>query len=506
MSFENRPEADKILTTVEFGLRDFVIRHYKQTYKGKKYLSELSEALQVDPPLGSEVQARSEIESPGWLLAILRRKEAFQTKIGGNHQVKNPEAKQGFNFVHSLLAARNRYAHWSECNGFNEEDVYSLADDATRLLRVVGAKAAAAITEEIQKRYGEILFGEANEDTADASPTENNSADPPNGNDDGGDSASFSSKHEGEPIAYQVDLTGASLPNLDWRGRNLKGAKLHKTDLSKGIFCEEDLSQLSFDRVNLWSAKLRNTILRGSKFYEVDLRKADLTAADLRGATLTQPKLSNAIFAGAKLQGVSIERTKLSYWKMGQLKATIDLSNIDMTGARLADVEFSGVDMSNAVLTDASFLAEDIKWLADHGAWQRLEFEEETYKPKPCRLFRANLTGSDLTRATAAKVNLKESKLEKANLTGANLQGAYLNEANLTEAVLCECNLILTDLASADLRGADLTDARLYGASLESVKFGYSTKLPDGTYWNGDTDMSKFTDWPPPAQPTNPPH
>ncbi len=93
VSIDNRPVVDKILTTAELGLRDFVIRQYKQTFKGKRYLIELSEAIEVDPPLECEERARSDIESPGWLQAVIRRKDAFRTKIGGGIRVKNPEAK-----------------------------------------------------------------------------------------------------------------------------------------------------------------------------------------------------------------------------------------------------------------------------------------------------------------------------------------------------------------------------------------------------------------------------
>ena len=45
------------------------------------------------------------------------------------------------------------------------------------------------------------------------------------------------------------------------------------------------------------------------------------------------------------------------------------------------------------------------------------------------------------------------------------------------------------DLASADLFGADLMYANLTGAD-----FAEDTRLPDGTHWTPDTDITRFTD------------
>ena len=79
---------------------------------------------------------------------------------------KAPYAKQGFNFVHALRTARNRYVHWSENNGFTNDEVYSLADSATRLLRVVRARKTAEATEEIRNQYFEILKSERIDESA----------------------------------------------------------------------------------------------------------------------------------------------------------------------------------------------------------------------------------------------------------------------------------------------------------------------------------------------------
>ena len=524
MSMENRPSVDRILTTVESGLRDFVLCRYREKFGGQReYLNELNRASDYKSDFESESDLKGKLESPGWLKSIHHRPNLFRFKFGNNVKIKDPDAKKGFKDIDDLLIARNRFAHWNDLNGFTDSEVYDLANSATRLLSVIEADDEAAITGEIRQRYLKKLNGASAEDTV--VETERAATEPAYGNDSDGISAEAPDSDAKMPSTNQVDLTDAKLPKLDWRGRNIRQAKLHNTDLSQGIFSEEDLSHMTLEQVNLWHARLQNANLRGSKlqkvdlrkatlqgatfcdsnFTNVDLRRADLTDADLQGAKIAQPKMSNVLLTGAKLQGVTIESARFSYWKLGQLRTTIALSGLNMTRARFAKVDLSGVNMSKANLTDACFLHEDIEWLAEFGAWKKLAFSEETYQPKPSCLYRVNLKESDLTRAIAAKVDLKESNLEKSTLANAILQGTKLNDANLREATLFKTNLILADLSGADLRGADLTDAKMHGAKLESAKLGLATKLPDGSYWHEEVEMAKFTAWPPPAPLATPP-
>jgi hypothetical protein len=109
----------------------------------------------------------------------------------------------------------------------------------------------------------------------------------------------------------------------------------------------------------------------------------------------------------------------------------------------------------------------------------------------------ADLTGADLTKADLTGAYLYGSTLIDAYLTGADLNGADLRGANLTGSTLYDANLVGAYLGDANLNGADLRGANLTGASLREADLRSADLreaiLPDGTKFNNNTDLSKFT-------------
>jgi hypothetical protein len=101
----------------------------------------------------------------------------------------------------------------------------------------------------------------------------------------------------------------------------------------------------------------------------------------------------------------------------------------------------------------------------------------------------ANLWGANLTQANMVQANLEGATLRSANLTQARLGFSVLIDADLRRA-----NLTKIDLAGASLQGTNLRYVSLQGANLRSAKFNQSTVLPDGTHWNPDADLARFTD------------
>lgn len=114
----------------------------------------------------------------------------------------------------------------------------------------------------------------------------------------------------------------------------------------------------------------------------------------------------------------------------------------------------------------------------------------------------ANLNGAVLVGANITQARLWGTKLGGADLRGANLAEAALYRAILHGTTLCEANLERVHLEGAKLENADLRGANLTGAMCDEL-----TTLPDGTQWNADADLARFTDpahpqaWtPPPAE------
>ena len=70
--------------------------------------------------------------------------------------------------------------------------------------------------------------------------------------------------------------------------------------------------------------------------------------------------------------------------------------------------------------------------------------------------------------------------LSGANLSRANLNGAWLRKADLSEANLSEADLSEAYLSGADLTGANLNEADLTGAIMKHVIL-CNTTMPDGS-------------------------
>ena len=94
---------------------------------------------------------------------------------------------------------------------------------------------------------------------------------------------------------------------------------------------------------------------------------------------------------------------------------------------------------------------------------------------QPARLFRANLSGRDLSHRYLGYADLREAQLVGTNFYMADLSEACLAGANLTGADLTGANLSAADLhdailTDAHLLAADLDKAVLTGANLEGVR------------------------------------
>jgi len=104
------------------------------------------------------------------------------------------------------------------------------------------------------------------------------------------------------------------------------------------------------------------------------------------------------------------------------------------------------------------------------------------------RLFRANLSktqlegldlrDSDLKEVDFCGSNLEGARFDAARLVGARFDGANLRHANLAYADLARASMRGTDLREADLRNIQLLDLDIDGADLRDAKFA-----PNATDW-----------------------
>ena len=103
-----------------------------------------------------------------------------------------------------------------------------------------------------------------------------------------------------------------------------------------------------------------------------------------------------------------------------------------------------------------------------------------------------SLVEASLWNANLEGVNIWDVNLKKADLHGANLMGAKMERANFTGTNLWNANLEDVQMRDINLEGADLFKANLRGAQIWHAEFDETTRLPDGTHWKPDCDLSSF--------------
>ena len=97
-------------------------------------------------------------------------------------------------------------------------------------------------------------------------------------------------------------------------------------------------------------------------------------------------------------------------------------------------------------------------------------------------IWKADLTGANLSKARLRYTDLNNSDLSNAELWKADLTGAYLWKADLTEAYLWKTNLREANLSEANLTrtqalGTNFEEANLTGACLEDWNINGETNI-----------------------------
>ena len=225
--------------------------------------------------------------------------------------------------------------------------------------------------------------------------------------------------------------------------------------------------------------RLRGRDLRFAKLDRTDLSGTDLTGAVLDGASLVGANLANVSLACAEPDTVLLSNNRvaarcasargadLSRANLGQAK----LWGIDLSAAKLDEAQLEGANLSNALLIGTSLSSAHLDKADLTGGVQA----------QGANLLNASLQGADLTGA----------QLQIADLSSAALQGAVLNFAKLDGAVLRDANLEAASLQQARLVGVDMTGMKMTGSDLR----GAVVWLTQPPAWDptGLTDLSELS-------------
>ncbi|OUL27898.1 hypothetical protein BV378_09090 [Nostoc sp. RF31YmG] len=180
----------------------------------------------------------------------------------------------------------------------------------------------------------------------------------------------------------------------------------------------------NFRSINLCRVVLEGRDLRGADLSEANLSGAKLYGADLRGVTMSYTNIENASLRGADLSGALLHRANLKSSSLEGVKfqgATLNLSNLH--SAKLMGADFKGALISKTDFNQAFLMASDFK-----GAiiWET-NFRQ-------ARLFGADfraysLTDVDLSNADLRMADLSLIKLDKVILKDARLDGAKIPDS-----------------------------------------------------------------------------
>ncbi len=205
--------------------------------------------------------------------------------------------------------------------------------------------------------------------------------------------------------------------SLSLRGRDLRYAKLDRSDLSHADFTGANLEGASFIGT-------------------------DLTAARLQCADLTELLLSED-----RVKARCVNATRANFTRAKGTGAI--LSGIDLTAGKLEEAKLEGAELPYAILTGANLSSVNLD-KADLTGGVRAE---------AASFLIASLQGADLTGA----------QLQGADFSSAALQGAVLNHAQLQGAVLTDVDFEAASLHQAKLQGANMTGAKITGADLRGA-------------------------------------
>src|SRR5581483_3247852 len=207
------------------------------------------------------------------------------------------------------------------------------------------------------------------------------------------------------------------------------------------------------------SLNLRGRDLRFARLDRTDLHQADMTGADLDGASLAGADLRGIWLGCADLNRLMLTGSRraaqcASARRANFLKARLDgarMAGVDLRGARLEETQMDGAQLGHAALSGTSFASATLDRADLSGSWLH-----------GANFILASLKGADLSGARLAMADLSTTSMQGASLALASLELASLRDAELDGANLQMARLHATDLSGARMPGSDLKGAYIW--------------------------------------------
>ncbi len=226
------------------------------------------------------------------------------------------------------------------------------------------------------------------------------------------------------------------------------------------VVTDSDLTSGKQRRGGEKTLNLRGRDMRYAKLDRTDLQGADLTGARLDGASLVGANLQNAWLNCAEIdrlllsddrEAAKCPSARDADFTRAQLTGA-HMSGIDLRGAKLEEARLDGAELANAILAGASFSSAHLEKADLTGGVQA----------QGTNFLNASLQGADLTGAQLQFADFSSAAMQGVVLNFAQLQGAVLRDADLEAASLQRVKLQGTDMSGMKMAGADLRGAAIW--------------------------------------------
>jgi uncharacterized protein YjbI with pentapeptide repeats len=214
------------------------------------------------------------------------------------------------------------------------------------------------------------------------------------------------------------------------------------------------------------SLSLRGRDLRYARLDRSDLHQADLTGADLQGASLVGTDLRGALLQCADInelllsqdhEGARCTSARAANFSRAKLSQAI-LTGLDARGSSFDEASLDSVQLSYARLTGASFASANMEKAEVTGG--------------------VDAQGANFLIAALQGADFNGAQLQFADFSSASMQGVQMSHAQLQGAVLRDVDLEGASLVNTRLEGADLTGAKISAADFRGAKI-WLTQPPE---------------------------
>jgi uncharacterized protein YjbI with pentapeptide repeats len=181
------------------------------------------------------------------------------------------------------------------------------------------------------------------------------------------------------------------------------------------------------------------------------------TNVDMTGASLANTTINNVSFSGATLTNAVMSNATMRNAVMTSATLTgASFASSDISGTNFTSASLSSVNMANTVLTNSVMTNSTLS-----GA----------------TMTNATITRSTFTGATARNVNFTGATLTDSTLTNTDLSGSILRQVNVAGSNFVGAVLANTDLSGAIVTNANFTNTNIRGADITNVSFSPLQKL-----------------------------